>query len=845
MKSVALLSLSLLASTSLAQPTPSTSASPALSTSCGEIVNNPDTYVFNASLAYECLTSVPFNPAVATRLLGYYHDTLEFQSTLAYLKDPPPSYQQPGIDLLAGLQHLQDGINNGIFPNQYEFEAALQTLLYATHDAHVNLYAGILSAFTFASPYDIVSLSIDGVQLPKVYLAVDLFDSDYFTRFQPSAIKTINNVDVTTYLTEFASKNSVGTIERHADWNQLMLSAALDIQGYFDVFSGGATFYPGDTITFVLENGTTITDNFLAVYNSPGPTGPLETGGDFYNFFVLGFYPASYNESAISDDSSDSSDSVVPSSIIPSATPTASSSAAPTPSNWENDAYPDAPDVFQPDLGTLGGGYVSGYFLNSTSVSVLSIPSFDEYDDAVGTFQDTIAEFITKSKAAGLQKVVIDLQQNTGGQTLLAIDTFKHFFPNIDPFGGSRMRAHPAANVLGQTITDYFDSLSTTDEDYYALIGDEWVATDLINANTNQNFTSWPEFFGPHLYNNDNFTTVQRYNLSSLLYDESATEATFAVYGYAANPAPANASPPWAAEDIVLLSDGICDSSCALFMEMMHHEAGVRVVAAGGLPATGPMQAPSGSRGASDYPLDVLDANIDYAQQLLQIQNSPQQNFLPNRTAELDFFVIFADINLRDQVRRDDTIPLQFAYEAADCRIFYTPKTIYNYTALWQYAADAIWTNPKLCVAGSTGFATTGTNTTDFVGPNPEVPGTFANISNHLTAINTSSIQYLTSLNDGLHDGFSLPRFKSNVVTRCSASSPCTGGAICDGGSCLQQCVVGNAKCAGGTPCQARSSAGVNVGNQKLYNGVCPMRNTTFNVKSSPGPLVGRSKILY
>lgn len=151
---------------------------------------------------------------------------------------------------------------------------------------------------------------------------------------------------------------------------------------------------------------------------------------------------------------------------------------------------------------------LSGYFLNSTSISVLSIPSFEEYGDAIGTFTDSIAEFITRSKAAGLQKVVIDVQQNTGGQTLLAIDTFKHFFPNIDPFGGSRMRAHPAANVMGQTITDYFDSLSTTDQDYYGLIGDEWVATDLINADTNQNFTSWPEFFGPHLYNGDNFTTV-------------------------------------------------------------------------------------------------------------------------------------------------------------------------------------------------------------------------------------------------------------------------------------------------------------------------------------------------
>ncbi|KUJ17685.1 uncharacterized protein LY89DRAFT_747417 [Mollisia scopiformis] len=837
MKSFSLLCLSLLASTSSALPATSTSAAPAQSTACGTIVNDPDTYVFNASLAYECLTSVPFNPAVATRFLAYYNDTLQFQSTLAYLRNPPTSYQQPGVDLLLGLQNLQDGINNGIFPNQYEFEAALQTLLYATHDAHVNLFAGILSAFTFASPYDIVSLSIDGIQLPKVYFAFDLFESKYFTTYQPSAIKTINGVNATTYLMEFASKNSIGTLEKNADWNQLMLSAALDIQGYFDVFSGGATFYPGDTITTVLENGTTYTDNFQAVYNDPGPTGPLETGGDFYNFFVLGFYPASFNES---DDSTGSS------SVVPSATATATStvvsSAAATPSNWNNTAYPDTPDVVQTDLGTYGGGYISGYFLNSTSISVLSIPSFDEYDAALNTFQSTISDFITRSKAAGLQKVVIDLQQNTGGQPLLAIDTFKQFFPNIDPFDGSRMRAHPSADVMGNTITGYFQSLNTTDEDYYALIGDEWVATDLINANTNQNFTSWAEFFGPHLYNGDNFTTVQRYNLSSILFDDAATNTnfSFAVYGYGANPAPANASPPWAAEDIVLLSDGICDSSCALFMEMMHHEAGVRVVAAGGLPTTGPMQAPSGSRGASDYDVSILDANIDFAQQILQSDNSPEQNFLPNRTTAMDVFVTYADINLRDQVRRNETIPLQFAYEAADCRIFYTPKTIYNYTALWQYTADAIWSTPSLCVQGSTGFATTGTNTTDFVGPSSSSAGARTNISDYLAALNSSSISSLTYLNDGLEDGFALQRYKNTVVTSCTIESAaaCTGGTICDSGVCKLECVVGNAKCAGGQPCQARSNAGVSVGSQALLKGVCPVSNSKVTTKTSPGPLV-------
>lgn len=127
--------------------------------------------IFDASLVHECLTSVPFNAAVATRFIAYWNDTLQFQSTLTYLKNPPANYQQPAVDLIAGLSELQDTVNNGAFANQYEFEVALQLLLVSAHDAHLYLNAGILAAFTFASPYDIVSLSIDGIELPKVYLA--------------------------------------------------------------------------------------------------------------------------------------------------------------------------------------------------------------------------------------------------------------------------------------------------------------------------------------------------------------------------------------------------------------------------------------------------------------------------------------------------------------------------------------------------------------------------------------------------------------------------------------------------------------------------------------------------
>lgn len=158
------------------------------------------------------------------------------------------------------------------------------------------------------------------------------------------------------------------------------------------------------------------------------------------------------------------------------------------------------------------------------------------------------------------------------------------------------------------------------------------------------------------------------------------------------------------------LTDALCASTCTLFVEMMHHEAGVRTVVAGGRPQVGPMQALAGTRGARYYEAADIDSDIFLAEAI----NVSVTADLPDR--DIEFRIDVASFNLRDQVRRGENFPLQFAYEAADCRIFFTPQTFNHYAALWQYAADAIWTNPKLCVQGSTNQPSAG-NTTDTVGP--------------------------------------------------------------------------------------------------------------------------------
>lgn len=188
--------------------------------------------------------------------------------------------------------------------------------------------------------------------------------------FTASPIKTLDGTPVNEYLTIFAAQDSIGGLEAHADWNNLMTSAAQDIQAGFTVWSGEAAFYPGDNLTIALENGTVTVKDWLAIYYGGSDTGPLETGGDFYNFFVIGLYPAPYYE--ISTDSSDTDDdgSSFPTPDNSTATPTEENS--PAQSSWFNAAYPNLTDMAQNELGRFGGGVVSGYFLHDTLTAVLS-----------------------------------------------------------------------------------------------------------------------------------------------------------------------------------------------------------------------------------------------------------------------------------------------------------------------------------------------------------------------------------------------------------------------------------------------------------------------------------------
>jgi hypothetical protein len=322
----------------------------------------------------------------------------------------------------------------------------------------------------------------------------------------------INGVDATEFLTSFAELNAFGYLEPHADFNSLMDSPVRDIRGGLSALQS-LTFYPGDALNFKYKNGSVYETYWLGIYRGGSNTGPLATPGDFYNYFVLGLLPASYEPDVqwwptLPPDTTNGS-AAIPSSDF------GCRNDAP---NWCNatfGGFPDDPITTQADLSVTGTGIVSGYILHDLSIGVLSIPTFLQFDADVGTFSDAVSTFFGNATLHNVTRIVIDLQQNSGGDVLLAFEVFKRIFSSIEPYAASRMRSHELADILGSTYTNWWNSLRRHPDgpdgsgangiNYEIHAADEWVITDRINAVTGQNFTSWQEHYGPVTVHGDTF----------------------------------------------------------------------------------------------------------------------------------------------------------------------------------------------------------------------------------------------------------------------------------------------------------------------------------------------------
>lgn len=143
-------------------------------------------------------------------------------------------------------------------------------------------------------------------------------------------------------------------------------------------------------------------------------------------------------------------------------------------------------------------------------------------------------------------------------------------------------------------------------------------------------------------------------------------------------------------------------------------QQGVRTIVFGGRPKNGPMQGVGGTRGALALGLSVngeLFAGYKKAAEeslhtptplLTEEQLARWDQIVPRPVSEFPLVFPAGSTNLLNNYGpRDSNTPLQFLYEAAECRRFFTLDNIFDQETVWASAADAMF-DGGACVPGST-----------------------------------------------------------------------------------------------------------------------------------------------
>lgn len=74
------------------------------------------------------------------------------------------------MDLIGGLDAISAKVSGNQYKSEYEFEAAVAQLMQQAHEGHLSVPMPAYVTFAYYAPWEFISYSSDGVQLPKVYV---------------------------------------------------------------------------------------------------------------------------------------------------------------------------------------------------------------------------------------------------------------------------------------------------------------------------------------------------------------------------------------------------------------------------------------------------------------------------------------------------------------------------------------------------------------------------------------------------------------------------------------------------------------------------------------------------
>ena len=329
-----------------------------------------------------------------------------------------------------------------------------------------------------------------------------------------------------------------------------------------------------------------------------------------------------------------------------------------------------------------------GYYQLDAETAVLLVSAFApttavsdattlaEFAAFAGNFSEAVAQALARARAAGSKRLLVDVSGNGGGLVPLGYNLVRQLFPapadHNRAFFGTNMRWNPALDTM----------LVRGDP---AVIAASYMDLGLLRREDGRDWASFREMLGPVHRHGDYFSRIS-------VPDEAEMDAD--VGGQVLHDFPR--TPPFAADQVVLVSSGLCGSTCAIVAEALQ-ALGVRAVTFGGRPRIGPSQAVGGVKGSQVLSFDEIFAlaRAFLAPTTTAAEAAATGNFsalgvkLPG---PLRLRTQSARINLRNSWRRKaQFLPIEFLYTPTQWRLFYTPDMLARVAAMHDAAARVAW----------------------------------------------------------------------------------------------------------------------------------------------------------
>ncbi|CAF3634376.1 unnamed protein product [Fusarium graminearum] len=642
---------------------------------------NPVILAIPPSVGIACLKSVPLDKKRDLELLDYLEPLIGFQSTLEILADPPEEYLFPGVDVLGGFDTIRSKLENNKYKTQYEVMTDLRSIFASAYDGHFDYPPALLNAFVYVRRgIDFESVSSNGIRLPYIFSRIDTSRGDHgLLDYTPSAIKSIDGIPIVEWLEEDASRLTAGAQDPDAQYNALFSSVPRSAAG-----SSASTLVTQyeipDTYTIVFHNGTKkVVKNEIIVLPTADLSG-IESGEDFHQYIEVTPTNMTSEEPANERRSTKTQES---SKFIP--------------------GYPIP--VVKHSANSVAGYFLQGKGYEDTAVlSILSfIPLGLDLTNPPPGFtltkfilegQAVVLEFIRKAKAAGRDKLIIDMSANGGGSVVLAQSIYRLLFPDGKFTGWDRYRANAALEAASEASYDSLVATLITVSEHYP-VGVDGKA-----------ITTGKDFFGPYTVKGENVTAA--FQIDKTVPWEPSIPAYFNGFDPEAKPLVEEA--PWKPEDILIVTDGICASACGILTGLLTRNYNIRTLALGGRPLDHAMQAMGGVKGTLlNFNQDIVSAmalvrdGAGTDKEALSILSDASASIPSASNPPLLPLPSAGRVNSLNGYTEDNLkgYPVQFRYEAANCRLFYTQLMAASPVAVWRRARGVAW-NEEPCVPGST-----------------------------------------------------------------------------------------------------------------------------------------------